>query len=203
MHLLRFHVIAALVTLAVLAAFACFAAHRTVPRAQVHVAILRTSSDDTCRAVQRGIERGLADAGYVEGENITIDRRGADGDPARLASLAQSVVASQPDLIFAVGSEAAKAAAHQTTRLPIVGAAVSDYVAAGLVKNEAAPGTNVTGVSDRYDVSSAVTLLNGMLSTHDLAVDHEKSGEAAAALAARILAGQSPARIPVQYAAVR
>ena len=203
MRISRFHLIAVAATLAVLAAFACFAMHRTVPRAQVHVAILRTSSDDTCRVVQRGIERGLADAGYVEGENITIDRRGADGDPARLASLAQSVVASQPDLIFAVGEEAAKAAAHQTTKTPIVGAAVSDYVAAGLVKNEAAPGTNVTGVSDRYEVSSAVTLLNGMLSSHALVLDHEKNGEAAASIAARILAGQSPARIPVQHAAVR
>ena len=203
MRIARFHIVAALFTMMVITTFTFFAAHRTPPHAQVHVAILRTSSDDVCRAVQRGIERGLADEGYVEGENLTIDRRGADGDPVRLASLAKSVVASQPDLIFAVGEEAAKAAAHQTTKTPIVCAAVSDYVAAGLVKNEAAPGTNVTGVSDRYEVSSAVTLLNGMLSSHALVLDHEKNGEAAASIAARILAGQSPARIPVQHAAVR
>ncbi|MDY6268326.1 MAG: ABC transporter substrate-binding protein [Selenomonadaceae bacterium] len=163
MRISRFHLIAALISLAIIATFAFFALHRATPRHQLHVAILSTASHDSLAAAQRGIESGLADAGYAEGETITIDRRNADGDPARLAALAQNVVASQPDLIFAIGTPAAQAAARQTTKIPIVGAAVTDYAAARLVKSEDAPGTNVTGTSDRYDAAAAVEHLRELL----------------------------------------
>ena len=163
MRISRFHLVAVLVTLAVIGAFAFFAVHRSAPHHQLRIAILSTASHDSLLAAQRGIETGLADAGYAEGENITIARRNADGDPARLATLAQSIVASQPDLIFAIGTPAAQAAARQTTKIPIVGAAVTDYAAARLVKSEDAPGTNVTGTSDRYDAAAAVALLRDLL----------------------------------------
>jgi len=163
MHISRFHFLAALVTLAVIGAFAFFAMHRDAPRHQLRIAILSTAGHESLAAAQRGIETGLADEGYAEGENVTIDRRNADGDPARLATLAQSIVASQPDLIFAIGTPAAQAAARQTTKIPIVGAAVTDYAAARLVKSEDAPDTNVTGTSDRYDAAAAVALLRELL----------------------------------------
>ena len=116
MRISRFHLVAVLVTLAIIGAFAFFAMHRSAPHHQLRIAILSTASHDSLTAAQRGIEAGLADAGYDEGENVTIDRRNADGDPARLATLAQSIVASQPDLIFAIGTPAAQAAAHWHTR---------------------------------------------------------------------------------------
>ena len=163
MRISRFHLVAVLVTLVIIGAFAFFAMHRAAPQHQLRIAILSTASHDSLTAAQHGIEAGLADAGYAEGENVTIDRRNADGDPARLATLAQSIVASQPDLIFAIGTPAAQAAARQTTKIPIVGAAVTDYAAARLVKSEDAPGTNVTGTSDRYDAAAAVALLHDLL----------------------------------------
>lgn len=163
MRISRFHLVAVLVALAIIGAFAFFAMHRSAPHHQLRIAILSTASHDSLTAAQRGIEAGLADAGYDEGENVTIDRRNADGDPARLATLAQSIVASQPDLIFAIGTPAAQAAARQTTKIPIVGAAVTDYAAARLVQSEDAPGTNVTGTSDRYDAAAAVALLHDLL----------------------------------------
>lgn len=163
MYFSRFHLIAATLTMLFLAAFAYFAWQRPSQPTQVRVAILSTASHDSLVAAQHGIEAGLLEAGYREGENLTIDRRNADGDPARLATLAQSVAASQPDLIFAIGTPAAQAAARQTTKIPIVGTAVTDYAAARLVQTEDVPGTNVTGTSDRYDATEAVEKLQTLL----------------------------------------
>ena len=90
----------------------------------------------------------LRDLGYVEGQNVIFDRRFAEGDNERFATLAAEVVALKPDLILADSTPAAIAAKRATAIIPIVIVNVSDPVGTGIVASLARPGGNVTGVAD-------------------------------------------------------
>ncbi len=91
--------------------------------------------------------RGL---GWVEGNNIVIDYRFADGRHDRLPELAAELVRLKVELIVAVPTPAALAAKNATATIPIVISSVGDPVGTGLVASLARPGGNITGVS--YDV---------------------------------------------------
>jgi putative ABC transport system substrate-binding protein len=91
--------------------------------------------------------QGLRDLGYVEGRNVVIEYRDAEGKFERLPALAAELVALKVDVIVAGGNSLARAAKQATRTLPIVFAAVSDPVASGLVTSLARPGGNVTGAS--------------------------------------------------------
>src|SRR5207248_7935027 len=91
--------------------------------------------------------QGLAGLGYVEGRNILIEYRWAEGKPERFPVLAAELVALKVDVILtARGTLAALAAKQATTTLPIVFGVVGDPIAAGLVTSLARPGGNVTGL---------------------------------------------------------
>jgi putative ABC transport system substrate-binding protein len=90
---------------------------------------------------------GLRQLGYVEGRNIVIEYRGADGRIERFPSLAEELVRLEIDLIFAANTPAARAARQATTTIPIVAAVMGDPVADGLVASLAQPGRNVTGLT--------------------------------------------------------
>ena len=91
--------------------------------------------------------RGLRDLGYVEGRNVVIEYRDAEGKLERFPALAAELVALNVDVIVAGNVPQATAAMHATRTLPIVFAAVPDPVASGLVSSLARPGGNVTGLS--------------------------------------------------------
>jgi putative ABC transport system substrate-binding protein len=91
--------------------------------------------------------RGLRELGFVEGQNIAIEYRYAEGKPDRLRALAGELVAIKPDLIFALGGDVAPSARVATTTIPIVVAVSNDPVQAGLVTSLAHPGGNITGVT--------------------------------------------------------
>jgi putative ABC transport system substrate-binding protein len=98
--------------------------------------------------LREAFRQGLRDLGYVEGRNLVIEYRDAEGKPDRLPALAAELVALKVDVIFAGGSTRTALAAKQATRtLPIVFAAVGDPVGSGLVTSLARPGGNVTGLS--------------------------------------------------------
>jgi putative ABC transport system substrate-binding protein len=88
---------------------------------------------------------GLHALGYVEGQNIHIEYRWAEGNVDRLPKLADELVEQKVDIILAGGSVGAEAAKHATSLIPIVAAAVGDLVALGLVTSLARPGGNLTG----------------------------------------------------------
>lgn len=112
------------------------------------VGILRPSVAPVSRkdVSTTGLPRALAELGYVEGRNLVIEMRWADGDPARLPVLAKDLVQARVDVIVAVGLVAVRAALAATTTLPVVFFANFDPLALGLVPNLARPGGNLTGL---------------------------------------------------------
>ena len=91
--------------------------------------------------------QGLLEFGYVEGQNIIIECRGAPGATDQLSGFAAELVFLNVDVLVAVGTAAAQAAKHATKRLPIVMVSVGDPVGSGLVTDLARPGGNITGLS--------------------------------------------------------
>jgi putative ABC transport system substrate-binding protein len=89
----------------------------------------------------------LREAGYVEGQNLVVERRHAEGRIERLPALAAELVGLKPDVILATGSDAIRAAKNATKIIPIVMAFADDPVGKGLVATLARPGGNITGVS--------------------------------------------------------
>jgi putative ABC transport system substrate-binding protein len=88
----------------------------------------------------------LAALGWVDGKNVHLDFRLAEGDAERLPELAEALVREKVNVIYAAGPAAARAAQHATRTIPIV-ATTSDLVAFGLIASLAKPGGNITGVS--------------------------------------------------------
>src|SRR5262249_20760043 len=94
------------------------------------------------------IKASLAEHGYIDGKNLAFVRRSADGDPARLAAIAEELVHDKPDVLVAGwGTLAPNALKAATSSIPIVFATVGDPIGAGLVQSLAHPGGNVTGLS--------------------------------------------------------
>jgi ABC-type uncharacterized transport system substrate-binding protein len=97
--------------------------------------------------LHEAFRQGLRDLGYVEGRNLVIEYRDAEGKPERLPALAAELVALKVDLIVAPSTPAARAARQATTTLPIVVPNMGDPVWDGLVASLARPGGNITGLT--------------------------------------------------------
>ena len=95
--------------------------------------------------------QGLRELGYVEGQNIIIECRGAAGAADRFAGLAAELIRLEVDLLVAEGTALALAAKHATRTIPIVMVRVGDPVGSGLVPSLARPGGNITGLSALSD----------------------------------------------------
>jgi len=91
--------------------------------------------------------QGLRDLGYVEGQNIVVERRFAEGKEDRLTDLAAELVQLKVDVIVVGGTTAARAAQRLTKTIPIVVPDSADPVGVGLVKSLARPGGNITGLT--------------------------------------------------------
>ena len=94
------------------------------------------------------LTQGLREHGYVEGRNIILDARFADGNADRLNGLAADLVRQKVDLILTLGTPASRAAQRTTDTIPIVVANAADPVSTGLSTSLAHPGGNITGMSD-------------------------------------------------------
>ena len=102
-----------------------------------------TSADSRVEAFRQG----LRELGYVEGQNIAIEYRSADGKFDRLPDLALELVRLKVDVVVAVVTQASLAAKMATGTIPVVMIGVSDPVGSGLVVSLARPGANITGTS--------------------------------------------------------
>ena len=116
-----------------------------VPR----IGYLATGSLETpeARRVVDAFRQGLRERGYVEGQNIVIEYRAADGNIERFPGLAAELVRLKVDVIVAPSVPAARAAQQATTTIPVVAPVMGDPVGDGLVTSLARPGGNITGLT--------------------------------------------------------
>nr|WP_319487520.1 ABC transporter substrate-binding protein [uncultured Caproiciproducens sp.] len=112
-----------------------------------------------------GFKAGLEEAGYQDGDNITIDFQNAQGDNANGDLIAKNMVSKKYDMIMGIATPAAMSAysAAKSTDIPVVFTAVSDAVAAGIVKSNDKPGVNCTGSSDVLPLEQQMKMIRAFL----------------------------------------
>jgi putative ABC transport system substrate-binding protein len=112
------------------------------------IGYLQSASPSYFAQFSDAVRQGLNEIGYVEGQNVAIERRSAEGHYDRLTALAVGLVDRQVAVILAAGgTDPAKAAKAATSNIPIVFVSAADPVRTGLVASLNRPGGNVTGVS--------------------------------------------------------
>ncbi len=126
---------------------------------KINVGIVQLVEHAALDAANKGFVEGLASKGYKEGQNIAYDRQNAQADQSNLQNIAHRFVNNKVNLICAIATPAAQTVANVTSDIPIVATAVTDYKTAKLVKDNAKPGTNVTGTTDMNPVEQQLDLL--------------------------------------------
>lgn len=122
------------------------------------VGIIQLMEHPSLDTIRESIIEGLEDEGYVEGENLKIEYQNGQNDMSTMKNIAQTFVGDECDVIVAIATPAAQAALSETTEIPIVFAAITDPVGAGLVDSLDNPGGNVTGTSDEVSAEMIMNL---------------------------------------------
>lgn len=125
----------------------------------VNIGISQLVQHPALDAAVEGFKEAFADAGYKEGDTVKFDEQNANGEQSTAVSIAQNFATSNVDLVLAVATPAAQAAAQAITDKPIIFTAVTDAESAGLVKSNKKPGGNVTGTSDMAPIAEQFALL--------------------------------------------
>ena len=128
----------------------CYPVEAQQPKKIPRLGLLSAGSQSS--TMSDAFRHGLRELGYVEGQNIAIEYRYADGAVERLPGLAVELVHAKVDVLIAAGgNEVTRALRQATNSIPIVMTSGSDAVARGLIASLARPGGNVTGLTSRWD----------------------------------------------------
>ena len=120
---------------------------QNVPQRTVRIGIVYAESFSSLGGLLDAIRSRLRELNWIEGRNLTVEARSADGDLDRLPALMADLVERRVDVIITGGNPTVHAAKRATSTIPIVATAMSDPVGLGLVASLAHPGGNLTGLS--------------------------------------------------------
>lgn len=123
------------------------------------IGVIQLTEHAALDAAREGFLEGLEAAGLP----VSVDVKNAQGEQAICATIATKFVNDKVDLILAIATPAAQAAAQATSEIPILVTAVTDPAAAGLVQDNKAPGRNVSGTSDMNPVAEQISLLQQLV----------------------------------------
>jgi putative ABC transport system substrate-binding protein len=124
----------------------------------IHIGINQLVTHPSLDAAVKGFKQAFADAGWKK-DRVTFDVQNAQGDQSTATTIASKFVQDGDDMILAVGTPSAQASAQASLDVPILFTAVTDPLAAGLVKSLKKPGSNVTGVSSLNPVKEQLGLI--------------------------------------------
>jgi putative ABC transport system substrate-binding protein len=143
----------------------CSQAEAQQPKKLPRIGYLTVASRTGSAHLTEGLLQGLRELGYVEGQNIVIEYRWADGNFDRLPELAADLVRLKVDVIVTAVTQASLAAKNATATIPIVMVAVANPVDSGLIASLARPGANISGTSVMNDevVGKQLELLKEIL----------------------------------------
>lgn len=113
----------------------------------------------TQHAALDAANEGFIAALDASGIKYEVDQQNASGDQTTCVTVAEKFVNDKKDLIYTIATPAAQAVAGATSDIPVVGSAITDYVEAGLVNSNDAPGGNITGSSDMNPIDAQLDLL--------------------------------------------
>ncbi|NLO89235.1 MAG: ABC transporter substrate-binding protein [Clostridia bacterium] len=148
-----------LIVLTALAGFGCGGQGAQAPEEQVKIGITQIVEHAALDAAREGFIDALKEEGYEEGKNVVYYIENAQNDKSNAMTIAQKFVSDKVDLILAISTPSAQACAQATKDIPILITAVTDPVAAGLVKSMDNPGTNVTGTTDMNPIYEQLELI--------------------------------------------
>jgi putative ABC transport system substrate-binding protein len=114
-------------------------------------------------AIRQGIVDGLKESGYEDGKNVELDYQNAHGDMNNTVSIAQKYAGDGKDLVIAIATPSAQAAAKAITDKPVVFSSVTDPLSAQLVSSLEKPDKNVTGTSDKVSMEQQLKLVKTFL----------------------------------------
>ena len=129
----------------------------------VSVGMIQYMEHGSLDAASEGFIDGLADQGYVEGENLSLIQNNAQGDASNADAIVSRFVNDNVDLIFANATPAAQTAAAKTMDIPIIITSVTDPAESGLVQSNENPGVNISGTSDMADIETQIDLVTQLL----------------------------------------
>ena len=117
----------------------CFTGCAKSGKKQIKIGVIQLMEHAALDANYKGFVDGLAEAGYVDGENIKIDYQNAQGEQANCVTIAEKLINDGDDLIFAIATPAAQAVANLTQDIPVLISSVTDPESAKLVKSNTNP----------------------------------------------------------------
>ncbi|MBQ5323427.1 MAG: ABC transporter substrate-binding protein [Oscillospiraceae bacterium] len=131
----------------------------------VKIGVIQFMQHASLDEAYQGFVDGLAEAGYVEGENLKIDFQNASGEVGNCQQICDIFANSGIDLALAIATPAAQSAVNvfQETDIPVFFTAVTDAVGAGLVESNEAPGKNVTGTLDMPVIADQIAVIKDVL----------------------------------------
>ncbi len=124
----------------------------------VRIGIIQILEHPSLNTIREAFIEQLASKGFKEGDNIVIDYQNAQGEQTNLNTICQKFVADKCDLIVAIATQSAQAAANMTSDIPVLFSACTDPVGSGLVTSLEKPGKNVTGTSDAVSAEKIMEL---------------------------------------------